>query len=191
MTARQNEIIKAAITLIAEKGIQGLTIKNLAHAIKVSEPALYRHFKNKTAILIAILDSFKSLTPDIADIMVMEEKTSVDKIHFIFSGFFEKFSQTPELVSVIFSDEIFKNDAKLSKKIADLMALNEDMFCQIIRAGQKSKELRTDVNSENIVIVIMGSLRLIVKKWELSGYDFDLRKEGNKLYNSIKLMIQK
>ncbi|NOX19159.1 MAG: TetR/AcrR family transcriptional regulator, partial [Chlorobi bacterium] len=92
MTQRQNEIINASISLIAEKGIQGLTIKNLAHAINVSEPALYRHFKNKTAILIAILDSFKTLVPNISDVMIMEKKSSIEKTHFIYNGFFEKFS---------------------------------------------------------------------------------------------------
>jgi len=191
MTQRQNEIVNASISLIAEKGIQGLTIKNLARAINVSEPALYRHFENKTAILIAILDSFKSLIPNISDVIIMESKTSIEKIHFIYTGFFEKFTRTPELVSVIFSDEIFKNDVKLSKKIADLMAINEDIFREIIKTGQKAGELRTDVDGKYIAIVIMGSLRLLVKKWESSGYAFDLKKEGDKLFSSIKLMIKK
>ncbi len=191
MTARQNEIIKAAITLIAEKGIQGLTIKNLAKAINVTEPALYRHFKNKTAILIAILDSFKSLMPNISDVIIMEGKTSIEKIHFIFNGYFSKFSQTPELVSVIFSDEIFKNDKQLSKKIANLLELNEEMFRQIIKAGQKANEIREDIKDIHIATMIMGSLRLLVKRWELNEYNFDLRKEGEKMFGSIKLMIKK
>ena len=63
------------------------------------------------------------------------------------------------------------------------------MFCQIIKSGQKANEIRTDINSKHIAIIIMGSLRLIVKKWELSNYSFDLVKEGEKLFNSIKLMI--
>ena len=191
MTQRQNEIINASITLIAEKGIQGLTIKNLAKAIKVTEPALYRHFENKTAILLAILDSFKSLMPNIAKIKQMEKNSSLDNIHFIFNSSFENFSKTPELVSVIFSDEIFKNDKKLSKKIATLIDQNEELFCKIVKSGQKSNEIRNDIDSKHIALMIMGSLRLLVKRWELSAYGFDLRLEGNKLFNSIKLTISK
>ncbi len=191
MTDRQNEIIKTAITLIAKKGIQGLTIKNLSKAINVTEPAIYRHFKNKTAILIAILDSFKSLMPNISELMMLESKSAIEKIHFIFNGYFAKFDQTPELVSVIFSDEIFKNDEKLSQKIADLVALNEEMFRQIIKAGQKANEIRDDVQSIHIAIMIMGSLRLLVKKWELGKYNFDLQKEGKKMFAALKKMIKK
>ncbi len=191
MTDRQNEIIKASITLISEKGIQGLTIKNLAHAINVTEPALYRHFENKTAILLAILDSFKSFMPEVNDIIKMQNKSSIEKVHYIFNGYFQKFTEIPELVAVIFSDEIFKNDKKLSEKISYLVEKNEEMFCKIIKEGQKSNEIRTDINSKHIAIVIMGSLRLIVKKWELNGYSFDLKKEGDKLFNSVRKMISK
>lgn len=58
LTVRQQEIIDAALALIAEQGIQNLTIKNIAAALKITEPAIYRHFDSKFAILDALLDSF-------------------------------------------------------------------------------------------------------------------------------------
>ncbi len=58
-TERQKEIISVSLELISEKGIQGLTIKNLSKKIGVTEPAIYRHFDSKTEILISILDFFK------------------------------------------------------------------------------------------------------------------------------------
>lgn len=46
-TVRQKQIIQQSIQLIADKGIQGLTIKNISKSIGISEPAIYRHFDNK------------------------------------------------------------------------------------------------------------------------------------------------
>ena len=54
-TKRQIEIIDASKDLIGEKGVQNLTIKNLAKKMSFSEPALYRHFKDKTQILKGLL----------------------------------------------------------------------------------------------------------------------------------------
>jgi len=51
LTDRQIEIINKSIDIIATKGIQGLTIKNLSKEIGISEPAIYRHFESKTDIL--------------------------------------------------------------------------------------------------------------------------------------------
>ena len=55
---RQKEIIDAAISLIAQNGIEGLTTKTLAAAVGISEPALYRHFANKSEIVRAMLSCF-------------------------------------------------------------------------------------------------------------------------------------
>ena len=58
-TNRQREIIVTSIDLIAENGIQGLTIKNIARKVGVSEPAIYRHFDSKINILLGILSYFR------------------------------------------------------------------------------------------------------------------------------------
>ena len=48
LTKRQNEIIDTALNLTASGGIQNLTIKNLADALGITEPAIYRHFMAST-----------------------------------------------------------------------------------------------------------------------------------------------
>jgi AcrR family transcriptional regulator len=64
-TERQQEIIDVALDLISQKGIQGLTMKNLSKEIGISEPAIYRHFENKIEILLAVLDLFRDSTREI------------------------------------------------------------------------------------------------------------------------------
>ncbi len=189
MTKRQEEITKEAIKLISEKGIQGLTIKNLAKGINVSEPALYRHFENKTSILAAILDSFHSLFPKDGSLSLLEDKTSVEKIIYILNQHLLKFVETPPLVSVIFSDEIFKNEKILANKIKELINRNESLFLNLIMEGQSSGEIRNDLPAEHIVMFILGAFRLEIKKWELSFYSFDLLIEGNKLLESINKIL--
>ncbi|MCK7470130.1 MAG: TetR/AcrR family transcriptional regulator [Desulfomicrobium escambiense] len=55
---RKKEIIEAAINLIAESGIQNLTVRGISAKIGVTDAALYRHYKNKTDILLGILKLF-------------------------------------------------------------------------------------------------------------------------------------
>jgi AcrR family transcriptional regulator len=191
MTQRQNEIINAAIQLIAKNGIQGMTIKNLAKAIKITEPAIYRHFESKTAIFVAILENFKNFTSTVSSEMLSKNESALDKVLMIYRAYFNKFSETPSLVSVIFSDEIFKNDKNLSTKISSLLNANEEMFCSIIKDGQKAKEIRNDIDNKQIALIIRGSMRLLVKKWEIGSYSFDLKREGKKLFTTIKTIIKK
>ncbi len=84
-TERQKEIVEAALELITTKGIQGVTIKNLAKKIGITEPAIYRHFKSKTEILLSILNSFKDMAIMLSRLMGAYEATAIEKIRFMFT----------------------------------------------------------------------------------------------------------
>ena len=53
---RRREIIEAARGLITLRGMQALTIGNLARAVGVSEGAIYRHFRGKKQILAGLIE---------------------------------------------------------------------------------------------------------------------------------------
>lgn len=190
-TERQKEIIEVALKLISEKGIQGLTIKNLSKRIGISEPAIYRHYDSKTDILIAILDHFNNNTEQIFKNELQNVDKSIDKIEHLFTKHFTTFSAKPSLVSVIFSEEIFRNEPLLIDKISKVIERNQRILSEIVSTGQSRDEIRTDVEAEHLSIMIIGTLRLFVKRWQFSGYTFNLSIEGKKLIKSIKLIIVK
>jgi len=84
ITERQQEIINASLELIAESGIQSLTIKNLAKKIGFAESALYRHYENKVQILLAILDYFKQNTEHFFTNQLISDTNALLKIENLF-----------------------------------------------------------------------------------------------------------
>jgi len=59
-------LIQSAIDIIHERGIQKLSIRDVAKRIGVSHTAPYRHFKNKKSLLTAIaIDGFNQLSNSI------------------------------------------------------------------------------------------------------------------------------
>ena len=53
---RQDMIIDEAIKIIHTDGYQSFSIRELAKQVKISEPAIYRHFLNKEDIILGILN---------------------------------------------------------------------------------------------------------------------------------------
>ena len=53
---RQEQIIQAAMNLIASRGLKGLSMAALANRIGLVPSAIYRHFKSKNDIVDMILD---------------------------------------------------------------------------------------------------------------------------------------
>ena len=191
LSDRQEQIIKEAINLIDKKGIQGLTIKNLSKAIGISEPGIYRHFESKFHILAEILDEFKDNVHEFNQELMQSNLNSFQKIEKIYQTHFNLFTKNPAIISVIFAEEIFNNDKTLYKKINEILKSNENLISQIIEEGQNVGEIKNNVDKEQIAIILMGSLRLLVKKWKQNLYSFDLKSEGKKLFQTIKILIIK
>lgn len=53
---RRAAIIEAAIRLFSERGFRGVTTRELAQAVGVSEPVLYQHFPSKKELYKAIIE---------------------------------------------------------------------------------------------------------------------------------------
>jgi AcrR family transcriptional regulator len=55
---RENAILEAAHSLLAEKGYQGMTMDDLATRVGIAKGSLYQHFKSKEELLSVALVSF-------------------------------------------------------------------------------------------------------------------------------------
>jgi len=191
LSERQTEIINKSIDIIATKGIQGLTIKNLSKEIGISEPAIYRHFESKTDILLTILKNFEEMSSFMNEAMKGGEGSAVSKIEFMFTKIIEVFSQEPSHISVIFSEEIFKNESILQEKIVEIMNSKVKAIEEIIKEGQEKGEIRTDIDNKTLALIVVGSLRFMVKQWDLKDQHENLLPEGQKLIEGLKLILTK
>lgn len=64
---RRAAIVETAIELFAAKGFSGTTTRELSNAVGVSEPVLYQHFKTKSDLYAAVLESKRESGPDQAE----------------------------------------------------------------------------------------------------------------------------
>ncbi len=188
---KQRNIINAAIELIAEKGIQQLTIKNLSKKIGTAEGAIYRHFDSKFEILVGILKLFRQNKDEALQNLKTKEKSSLQKIESLLSARFRQFSENPAIASVIFSEEIFQNEKSLANEVYEIMVESQKGIETIILNGQSQKQIREDISAEQLTLLITGALRLLVTQWRLSEFSFDLQTEGQKLWKSIYKIVTK
>ncbi|MEN8120258.1 MAG: TetR/AcrR family transcriptional regulator [Bacteroidota bacterium] len=188
LSERQEQIIKASIDLIDNKGIQGFTIKNLSKAIGISEPAIYRHFESKFEILATILDNFQIQITSFHNKFKDIEGDAFAKLSMLLKNRFTSFAENPALVSVVFSEEIFQNEKKLIEKVNEIYRLNENILISILQQAKDENQIDKSADVEILALMVLGSIRLLVKKWKMTHYSFNLQVEGQKLQdNTLKL----
>lgn len=185
LSDRQQQIIEDSIKLIDEKGIQGFTIKNLAKEIGISEPGLYRHFASKFEILSTILDSFKQLMTANRDLFMDSPDDAMDKLHQLMNRILTVFTHSPALVSVIFAEEIFHNEHKLSEMVMGIKEINEDLVISIYTELLTDNRVKESISAEMFCLLYLGSIRLMVKNWKQSNYNFNLLNKGETLFQAL------
>lgn len=190
LTIRQNEIIQNAIELICEGGIQAVTIKNLAAKTKVTESALYRHFKSRTEIMMTLLDHIKSIVTEHYKSVSNAKGPAMERVKNMIMGQMRFFSEKPCYATVVLSDALYRNEKLLYDKILSIMRDAREAFMKIIEDGRKNGEIRSDISGEQLAFVIMGSMRLTINQWSLSDFSFDLKKKGQQLCKTIETLIQ-
>lgn len=62
---RRERILASATSLFEENGFHGAGIDDIAAAAGVTGPAIYRHFKNKDAVLVALFDRLGERLEDV------------------------------------------------------------------------------------------------------------------------------
>ncbi len=188
-TDKQIDILSSAIDLIAEKGIQHLTIKNMAKKIGKTEGAIYRHFAKKTDILLGILQMFKDHKISMQKQIQEKRLPALMQLKGVFNQHFQLFADNPAMAAVIFSEEIFQNEKQLADTVFSIMQESQKIVSFILVKGQQNGHIRKDIDPDQMTVMVMGALRLLVTQWRLSHYAFDLQKEGAKLWECIQRVL--
>lgn len=184
-TKRQNEIIDAALALTARGGARRLTVKNLAAAVGVSEPALYRHFKNKSEIVRAMIDRFDHAVPTEAGGL-----HGFDAVAAFVTARCEQVRANPDLAKVVFSEELFLDDPEFSGKMFQMMRAHRSVVGVWFSEARERGEIRADLAPDALFRIVMGSVRLLIKQWGMSDGAFDLRAKSAELLDTLRLILK-
>lgn len=188
---RQQEIIESAGKLLMQKGVKGLTTKNLALEMNFSESALYRHFKNKEDIIVLLLDYLGSNIKERLNIISEKNSTSEEKLKQLFSSQFEFFNQNTHFVVAILPEGLFDESEKINQSIMKIIHYKMELITKIIEVGKENNEFTKSIETQEIVHIIMGSFRMMMLKWKFSKFEIDLTNQGNKIMDTvIKLLLK-
>lgn len=188
---RQQEIIESAGKLLMEKGIKGLTTKNLANEMEFSESALYRHFKNKEDIVLLLISYLSGNINSRFETILKLEATAEQKFTALFSSQFQFFKKNPHFIVIVLSDGLMDNSENIKSSIKKLIETNFLTIKKIMIEGQQSKLFNQEMEADSLVHFAMGTFRLQMLKWKLSNFNFDIELKGMKTMNDLLTLIIK
>ena len=182
---RQNEILDAALHLIAEKGIRNLTIRHLSQAMHITDAALYYYFQDKLAIIQALVSRFEGEADAVEDELHGWAAVEAALIHRT-----ELVLATPDLARVVFAEELFQGDPEVEQILFGMMQRHRKRMLRHFQEAEDAGEIRSDIPDDTLFRMILGPLRLLIKQWGMSHGAFDLRKERQKLLDGLRTVLK-
>lgn len=189
ITPRQVEIVEAAGQLIAEKGYARLTTKRLAERMQFSEAALYRHFSSKEDILVKMLLLLTASVQERMDEVMQSEGTPDLKLRAMFDSHFSYFKAHPEYLMAIFATNFMESSPVVDTAIKNLMEVMRHHLRTVVGDGQKAGTFTTAISTDMLVQVVMGTFRLHMLQWRMSGNRTDVKRAGSKLIDAVLILI--
>lgn len=188
---RQLEIIEVSGKILIEKGIKGLTTKTVASEMNFSESAIYRHFKSKEEILVALLSLLKQNMNKRLTSEIKPQNTSAENFKAVFTSQFNYFKKNPHFVVAVLSDGLLDESEEIRTIILQLMQNKMQLLAQILEQGKQTNEFTSEISTEDLLPIILGSFRFQMLKWKLSNFQYDITTEGNKTIDNLLALIQK
>ena len=188
---RQQEIIESAGKLLMEKGIKGLTTKNLAQEMEFSESALYRHFKNKEDIILLLIRFLSENINLRFETILKAENNAEEKFLALFLSQFQFFKKNPHFIVIVLSDGLMDNSEDIKKSIKKLIETNFAALKKIMTDGQESKLFNQEMEADSLVHFAMGTFRLQMLQWKLSNFNFDIEIKGMKTMTDLLTLLKK
>ncbi len=190
ITPRQLEIIEAAGKILTASGVSGLTIKNLAKEMQFSESAIYRHFKSKEDIIIAMLnylaDNIDKRLANLDSSLTPEEKFKA-----LFAEQFRFFKLNPHFVVAVFSDGLMEESQVINEALLKLMNVKIKHLMPVIMEGQQKGIFTNAITTDELMHIIMGTFKLQMFKWRIANFEFDIKRSGDNMVQSILTLIKK
>jgi AcrR family transcriptional regulator len=189
-TERQDEIIRESLSLIAERGMEGLTYRNLSERFGISVPAFYRHFASKADIVRGVIEYLQEVSDQVFRDAETEGTDPVDTLRLVLVGYARRFAENGGLAAVLFPDEVGGNDRALQERILRHIEENQDRLVRLIGDGVAAGLVRSDLPAPRVAFFAMASLRLEVTRWRLGGRAGDLVERVEALWADLEVIVR-
>lgn len=186
--SRKQSIIASALEIIDLLGIDGLSLRELAKRQGIVEGALYKHFRSKEEILLAVIDYHARYDSKIINTIENSSKTPKEAIMFFIKSFAELFESEPVMICIMSSYEVLLEDSAVVNKAKEIFISRSEYITHLIEKGQRDGSISDDFSGEELSDMIVGLIRTITLKWRISRYSFPLK---SRVISSLELLLSR
>ncbi|NKB59581.1 MAG: TetR family transcriptional regulator [Alphaproteobacteria bacterium] len=178
---RKAEIIDATLRLADKLGPDRVTTETIADAVGLTQPGIFRHFPKKQDLWEAVAARVGTMMEARWKKAHNSDALAMDRIRALIGAQLRLIQSTPAIPAILFSRELHTKNKGLRTAFFGLMSRFHRLIAGLVTQACAVGELRDDLDPDDAAYLIIGLVQGLAVRWSISGRNFDLTKEGNRL----------
>lgn len=170
---KYQQIIQAALEVIAENGYHASQVSKIAKKANVADGTIYLYFKNKEDILISVFRERMGQFIHKIKNAIEDKETASEKLLTLIQMHYAQLTESPYLAKVT-QLELRQSKPELRREINKVLKSYLDVIDSIIEHGIKENEIRDDIHPRLMRQMIFGTIDETVTTWVMKNERYNL-----------------
>lgn len=164
---KQLQIIKVTEKLIAEKGYEGTSVRDIAQEAGVNVAMISYYFGSKEKLFQALFSYRISLSKlRLENLLQDKEMTPTEKIDRLISDYVDKFISNPHFHRIVIKGQMYKDMQEITTMIYENKLENLELIKKIVQEGQRKKEFVKNVDVPMMMVTLLGTATYVINNQE-------------------------
>ena len=165
---RREQILEATLRLLASTPIEGLTTRQLAAELSLTQPALFRHFPSREALFVAVVAHARGDLERLAERILIAPAPAIALLRALGSALLEHVERYPGLPQLLFASAT-PSAGPVRAAVRHLVGMQAALSAELVRQGQREGAIRRGIDAEVAATLFTGMVQGLVLRWEIAG----------------------
>lgn len=186
---RKAEIVAACLDLADRLGPDRMTTNDVARAVGLTQPGVFRHFPTKQALWLAVAEDIATRLSDAWQRALARADTPRAQLRGLIGAQLQQISATPALPAIVHSRELNIDNPDLRDAFRAKLAAFHGHLVVALRQMQQAGQLRPGLAPDDAALFLTSLVQGLAIRWSLGARSFSLADEGMRLFEIQLSMI--
>lgn len=153
---RRTQIADAALRIISSRGVHRLTAMELANEVGIADGTIFRHFKDKKAIVRAAIERLESLLFEEGD---PAQEDPIERLQAFFIRRLRLVQKLPSVFLAAFSDRLLEAAEDDAALVHSIIERSQRFVRDCLAEAQEKGLIASSLSIDVLTTIVMGTLQ--------------------------------
>jgi AcrR family transcriptional regulator len=179
--SRKAEIVNAVLRLADELGPDRLTTQDVAKAVRLTQPGIFRHFPTKQDLWMAVAAHIAEKLMQAWEGVLDTKAPPQERVGALLTVQLRQIAENPAIPAILHSRELHAGNAPLRAQFIGLMTKFQILLVEALAEGRAQGAFRADLVPQDAAVLLISLVQGLAIRWSLGKRGFSLETEGGRL----------